>query len=1306
MAADSDAKTEDNLPKGLEEGLDKGANAKNGARHMLTSEKHVENEQGEAPEVDDFGLPIKKARRRTYEEDDDDDFQSADEGLATSQTDMDTKGTLEKQSTVRLDGQNVGGPPEQPLGAPSAPAAVTHPEPEAVTDGKAEAIPEKVAGDGSANDSEFPKEKPRAHAEPPSNESIAGSEQSVPNQGKAPEDSVQSNDLKHIRSASTTSNNTAPMASEWSHQQLAPQQEKPKDKEEDELEWQEMPALATHRIYDDWGKVLAKEYDEVDDQQVAYNNLGGAGKGYTRVQVDDDAQSATSMDDNTAYLFKDGVATNVLDDDEEGRDLISQMQATKELLTEGQRVAYVGLVRICIGKMQKELLDLERTRGAKKFIELGTEATKMWGQKMMVRLYSHMEIESNEQIMIENLAEHGVLPGDLTPALMQNARVKNPNAQAPKSAVSSRPPSIASPRLSDATEKRPLSAVGSAQSSAPVTPDLSRPHTPAASNPGILEDELEQLPAYEENAADDFTVKKPSELGDEKNIDLDIRWTVLCDLFLLLIADSTYDSRSRTLLERVGDALSIEWPEVCRFEKRITDALEMQEQAEKENWNEDEHLAARSKKNYKKRLAVMGLCTVGGGLVIGLSAGLLAPVIGAGLAAGFTTIGVAGTSGFLAGTGGAAIIGTTGVLTGGTIAVRASNRRTGAVQTFEYRPLHNNKRTNLIVTVSGWMTGNVDDVRLPFSTVDPIMGDIYSVHWEPEMLKSTGQTINILATEALTQTIQQILGSTILTALMAGLSLPIILTKLAYLIDNPWTVSLARADACGLILADSIIDRNLGVRPITLVGFSLGSRVILSCLKELANRGGLGLIQNVYLFGTPIVTKKDDYLRARTVVSGRFVNGYATNDWILGYLFRATSGGIMRVAGLSKVEVPGIENFDVTATVPGHMAYRSKMPTLLKRVGWLVESEEFTEIEDPDPENHQKRQRELINEIEEARKKLEEKPEKKGWKGMFGRNKKAAAGKKGWETYDDKIKNAPDAEQRKSTDKAPTNEDIMFDVEAIRKEALELALNGGDMEEIKGHMQIREIESTLPALKIRQGTNKNGGEEKAAPPTSSAIQQKSNGFTSKLNPFRAMRHSQSFDASIASASNTAYASTSKRDNARSDASLAHSSPKGGHHPDSSIDSANAGTNWKPALAPSAPHHPSPWDNRTADDDIELTFEDGTSLPRHLHHNSTFYPQTQTQNTSTHTHSNSASNDPYLSPSSSTWSVPERPEEAWQQPRPPLRSAVTTPVPGSSRASSGPGSRVGTPQLKAVGGNPWAEDSEGQGKEGEVKMTFD
>ena len=236
-------------------------------------------------------------------------------------------------------------------------------------------------------------------------------------------------------------------------------------------------------------------------------------------------------------------------------------------------------------------------------------------------------------------------------------------------------------------------------------------------------------------------------LSNGRNIEIDLRWTVLCDLFLVLIADSIYDSRSRVLLEQVGAALGVTWLDICRFEKRVTDALEMQEVENKETWDESEHMENRRKLALKRKYIMMGLATVGGSLVIGLSAGLLAPVIGAGLAAGFTTIGVAGTSGFLAGAGGTALITSGAVVTGGTIAVRASHRRTGAVQTFEYRPLHNNKRVNLIVTISGWMNGKVDDVRLPYSTVDPIMGDIYSVLWEPEMLQSMGATINILATE-------------------------------------------------------------------------------------------------------------------------------------------------------------------------------------------------------------------------------------------------------------------------------------------------------------------------------------------------------------------------------------------------------------------------------------------------------------------------------------------------------------------------------------------------------------------------------
>ena len=310
------------------------------------------------------------------------------------------------------------------------------------------------------------------------------------------------------------------------------------------------------------------------------------------------------------------------------------------------------------------------------------------------------------------------------------------------------------------------------------------------------------------------------------------------------------------------------------------------------------------------------------------------------------------------------------------------------------------------------------------------------------------------------------MGSTILVSLMAAVQLPVVLTKLAYLIDNPWAVSLDRATMAGLILADSLMDRNLGTRPVTLVGYSLGSRVIFSCLQELAKKNAVGLVQNVYIFGSPVVVKKDEYMRARNVVAGRFVNGYNRNDWILGYLFRLTNGGIRRVGGLASVDgVPGVENMDCSELVVGHMDYRTAMPRLLRECGWLVESDEFTEIEDPDPENHAERQRELINEIEEARKELEK--ENKSTKGAFGFFRKKKRERQEWEIYEDSQKAGSGGGRGRTEDKEGNNHGVLFDVDAIRAElAKETAGRNGEQDDLNELLQVKEIPSTLPPMKL------------------------------------------------------------------------------------------------------------------------------------------------------------------------------------------------------------------------------------------------
>ena len=156
----------------------------------------------------------------------------------------------------------------------------------------------------------------------------------------------------------------------------------------------------------------------------------------------------------------------------------------------------------------------------------------------------------------------------------------------------------------------------------------------------------------------------------------------------------------------------------------------------------------------------------------------------------------------------------------------------------------------------------------------------------------------------------------------------------------------------------------------------------------------------------------------------------------------------MRVAGLAPVkDVYGLENIDVTKLVNGHMAYRAAMPKLLREVGWEVESDEFTEIEDPDPENHDKRQRELIRELDEARKDAEAKPEKKRF-GFFKKGKLAE--KKGWETYDDSMRKGDDW----STHSVEGSGNVLFDIEAIKAE-----LHSEQIE-------VKQLESTLGPMKL------------------------------------------------------------------------------------------------------------------------------------------------------------------------------------------------------------------------------------------------
>ncbi|KAF8844246.1 DUF726-domain-containing protein [Paxillus ammoniavirescens] len=658
---------------------------------------------------------------------------------------------------------------------------------------------------------------------------------------------------------------------------------------------------------------------DFDDEGVEWRSKAEQNENeYTRLRIDEENE-ADEVHLRTRYLF----------DEDKAMTPLGQMQTTKNMLTEAQRIAYVGLCALTA----KEMVQKQKIAHRKELKD-SIQDMELWTLKMMGRLYYHMELETAEQKMIDSLALHGVQASDLAPSLMTTHTISNPEydpVEAKKQELSTSPlhneqgmnlrpdkPRVLSPTPS----RSPTPTTTTFQTTARVLEDTS---VASSSLPGVT----------------------TALSSVDKDVTLDIRWTVLCDLFLVLIADSVYDARSRVLLENVALKLGLGWIDVVKFESRVTEALEIQEGVEKlEN---QEIIDGSSKAARKRRYMMMGLATLGGGLVIGLSAGLLAPVIGAGLGAAFATVGISGTTGFLAGAGGAAVITTGGVLTGSGIAAHGMARRTQNVRTFDVLPLHNNKRVSCILTVPGFMSGKLDDVRLPFSVLDPIVGDVFSVLWEPEMIQETGSALKILTSEILTQIGQTVLHHTAMTALMGALQWPIILTKLGYLIDNPWNNALDRARAAGSVLAQLLMQRHLGVRPITLIGFSLGARVIFYALLELAKAKAFGIVQDVFILGATLTASQSTWCSARSVVSGRFMNVYARNDWVLNYLFRATSGGLSSVAGLRPIEgIPGVENVDVTDKIAGHMSYRTFMPLILDQLGFPVSADYFDEPVEPD----------------------------------------------------------------------------------------------------------------------------------------------------------------------------------------------------------------------------------------------------------------------------------------------------------------------------------------------------------------------
>lgn len=90
--------------------------------------------------------------------------------------------------------------------------------------------------------------------------------------------------------------------------------------------------------------------------------------------------------------------------------------------------------------------------------------------------------------------------------------------------------------------------------------------------------------------------------------------------------------------------------------------------------------------------------------------------------------------------------------------------------------------------------------------------------------------INTLEKVNYSDCLESITDTIFLSGIISAITWPASLLTLASVIDNPWGVCCRRSAEVGRQLAEVLVQRQHGKRPVTLIGFSLGARVIYYCL--------------------------------------------------------------------------------------------------------------------------------------------------------------------------------------------------------------------------------------------------------------------------------------------------------------------------------------------------------------------------------------------------------------------------------------------------------------------------------------------
>lgn len=270
-------------------------------------------------------------------------------------------------------------------------------------------------------------------------------------------------------------------------------------------------------------------------------------------------------------------------------------------------------------------------------------------------------------------------------------------------------------------------------------------------------------------------------------------------------------------------------------------------------------------------------------------------------------------------------------------------------------------------------------------------GEIYTVTWESERLLQLCRVVEVLFREISEQIKKEILKQTFIGGMVSAVALPSTLSTCTAVLDDPYQIISFRSEKAGVELARCLLESEEG-RPVSLVGFSFGARVIFSALLELAKhqekwekqqkllsaslendeqegerqlivehdlaskgsensgkkdksrssgesneiyyqREPASLVEDVVLIGMPSIINSKEWIQCREIVAGRLVNCYHKSDWILSYMINIRCwNAFVKTCGTHSIEIKGVENYEISHICPSHWRYPLVIPQILHHI--------------------------------------------------------------------------------------------------------------------------------------------------------------------------------------------------------------------------------------------------------------------------------------------------------------------------------------------------------------------------------------